>query len=207
MRLREIKVVSEYQEVGLMWYGPPCKGGGELHCARRKVLEGPVGTLPESLDWQAHGMENWPWGQKCDNCDAVGPTQDQYDRTLWPEGKHPTRFSGKMHTYDTASGQPEPGDVFEMPWYHHDDKCFEGWENCDGYHCTVVLPNGSHWHVQSRACNCTLPNDNIHRCWVVHGRGASMHVDKGGHTCAAGAGSVLVTGWHGFLVHGELRSC
>lgn len=64
------------------------------------------------------------------------------------------------------------------------------------------------WYIDSRANNCTMPDDKEHRCWVRHGTvGEAIHVDKAGHTCAAGAGSIVVPGFHGFLHHGVLRDC
>lgn len=65
-----------------------------------------------------------------------------------------------------------------------------------------------HWYLDSRASNCTMPNDDDHRCWCRHGTiGEIVHVDKVGNTCAAGAGSIAVDGFHGFLHHGELYEC
>lgn len=61
------------------------------------------------------------------------------------------------------------------------------------------------WYVDSRASNCTKPEDKAHRCWVRHGTvGEKVTVDKNGNTCAAGAGSFFMDGqkWHGFLRNG-----
>ncbi|RWQ56578.1 MAG: hypothetical protein EOS82_03545 [Mesorhizobium sp.] len=64
------------------------------------------------------------------------------------------------------------------------------------------------WHIDSRCSNCTKPDDKEHRCWVRHGTvGQTIHVDKNGNTCSAGAGSIAVPGFHGFLHHGVLRDC
>lgn len=63
-----------------------------------------------------------------------------------------------------------------------------------------------HWYIDSRANNCTMPNDLVHRCWIRHGTvGDPLHVDKNGPTCAAGAGSIQTHGWHGYLQHGVLH--
>jgi len=69
--------------------------------------------------------------------------------------------------------------------------------------------DGKHWwRIDSRANNCTMPEDSEHRCWIRHGDdGGIIHVDKNGHTCAAGAGSIDVPGFHGFLNNGVLRDC
>ncbi len=105
----------------------------------------------------------------------------------------------------------EPGDAFFLDCNR--EHCT--WSNCDGRHLIVVLPNGRHWDVDSRAGNCTMREDRTHRCWVRRGDVAAgtLHVDKDGNTCAAGAGSILSHGYggqpdyHGHLHGGELRAC
>ncbi len=70
----------------------------------------------------------------------------------------------------------------------------------------VRCPDGHDWHVDARASNCTMKEENTHHCWVRHGQpeDGTLHVDKAGHTCAAGAGSIDTGKWHGFLHGGEL---
>lgn len=63
------------------------------------------------------------------------------------------------------------------------------------------------WEVDGRASNCTKKDDNVHKCWCRHGDAPNVTVDKNGNTCAAGAGSILVDGWHGFLRNGYLEEC
>lgn len=67
---------------------------------------------------------------------------------------------------------------------------------------------GDDWNVDSRANNCTLPDDDVHYCWVregdVHAYPPVVNVSKDGPTCAAGAGSILTPRWHGFLRNGRL---
>lgn len=76
----------------------------------------------------------------------------------------------------------------------------------DGRSLHCMTPGGE-WCIDSRANNCTMPDDNEHRCWVRTGRpeDGTLHVSKNGKTCAAGAGSIGQPGYHGFLHHGELR--
>lgn len=79
----------------------------------------------------------------------------------------------------------------------------------DGIALCVETPGGM-WMVDSRANNCTMPEDDTHYCWVRHGdpRKGTVHVDKQGHTCAAGAGSIAQGDrFHGFLHNGELYEC
>jgi hypothetical protein len=72
----------------------------------------------------------------------------------------------------------------------------------------VRLPDGHDWMIDARASNCTKKDDVAHHCWVRHGRpeDGTLHVDKNGNTCAAGAGSIQTPKWHGFLHGGELHT-
>jgi hypothetical protein len=70
-------------------------------------------------------------------------------------------------------------------------------------HLYVVTPGGHWWDIDGRASNCTMKDDKQHRCWVRHGEPPNVTVDKAGLTCKAGAGSIKVDGYHGFLRNGE----
>jgi len=78
----------------------------------------------------------------------------------------------------------------------------------DGRTLIVRCPDGHDWIIDSRASNCTKKDDNAHWCWVRHGKpeDGTLHVDKNGNTCAAGAGSIDTGKWHGFLHNGELHT-
>jgi hypothetical protein len=79
------------------------------------------------------------------------------------------------------------------------------WDNKkDMDHLMVRLPDGTDWCVDSRANNCTLPDDRLHRCWVRSGIPPNVTVGKDGVTCSAGAGSIQSPKWHGYLRKGEL---
>lgn len=87
----------------------------------------------------------------------------------------------------------------------------------DGISLMCETPGGA-WHIDGECSNCTRPQrevregrtfltDRTHYCWVRHGdpkAPSTLHVDKEGNTCAAGAGSIQIGGWHGFLHHGHL---
>jgi len=73
----------------------------------------------------------------------------------------------------------------------------------DGRSLIVKTPGGM-WNIDSRASNCTLPDDNEHRCWIRHGEPPNVTVDKNGNTCQAGAGSIQCGDYHGFLQNGVL---
>lgn len=97
-------------------------------------------------------------------------------------------------------------------WYEHGD-CDEYYRHkypkggqCDGKFLVVNTPGGE-WHVDARATNCTLPDEHAHYCWVCHGVPPMITVDKNGNTCSAGAGSIAIGEYHGFLRNGELTDC
>lgn len=78
----------------------------------------------------------------------------------------------------------------------------------DGRSLYCMTPGGE-WCIDGRAKNCTLPDDDEHRCWVRTGRpeDGTLDVGKsapGQRTCSAGAGSIGQPGYHGFLRHGYL---
>jgi hypothetical protein len=78
----------------------------------------------------------------------------------------------------------------------------------DGKSYIVKTPGGD-WMIDGRASNCTMKEDNIHKCWCRHGEAPNFTVDKVGNTCAAGAGSIMMGEgkYHGFLRNGELTDC
>lgn len=102
-----------------------------------------------------------------------------------------------------------PGACYEDPDGAWDSKARNKRFGYDGKALVVILPNGSSWYIDSRASNCTRPEDNSHRCWVRHGSplDGTLHVDKNGDTCQAGAGSIISGDFHGFLHSGHIVSC
>ena len=105
--------------------------------------------------------------------------------------------------YDTPSGKLEVGCLY---W---DNSLPENyfWDNHKGPYLMAILPNGDHWNIDSRANNCALPNDRLHRCWVRTGEIPNITVGNDGNTCKAGAGSILSGSYHGFLTNGEFTEC
>lgn len=112
----------------------------------------------------------------------------------------------RLDTGEEVRGKLPPGALYVDEVMTRQD----GWvyQGSDGLNVVCVLPNGNHWWIDSRCSNCTMPTDVLHRCWVRHGTvGGTVHVDKNGHTCTAGAGSIISGGWHGFLHNGQLTPC
>lgn len=181
-------VVAEYRTDTARW-GQRCPDGGGEHHARRESEQQPPGELgqPDSV---AQG-----WDGRCTGCGAPIP---------WDDGEV-YGSSGNVPVYDTPSGRLEPGCLF---WTDHAGihSCFARWTNCDGRHLHAVLPTGQQWDIDSRARNCGSPDDTEHRCWIRHGEPPAVHVDKAGRTCSAGAGSIAVPGYHGFLHAGTFTA-
>jgi hypothetical protein len=194
MKARLIKEIGTRARLRVYWGDNECAnclGGGNrgYHNAMVHLVDS-----AELGDWKLGGSpadyadERWP--TKCDWCGLPVPPGA-------------TRQVHHSRLYDTPSGEPEPGSIYEAHWYPR-DFMFDGVER----HLICILPSGGTWHMTGRASNCTRPDDRTHRCWVIHEEAPGVfHVDKNGDTCAAGAGSIAAPGWHGFLHHGELVRC
>jgi hypothetical protein len=96
------------------------------------------------------------------------------------------------------------GAMWDAHWFPRN----EGWKRgSDGRRLIVRCPGGYDWDVDGQARNCSRPGED-HDCWCRHGEWPDVTVDKvpepGRSTCRAGAGSIVVPGWHGFLRAGEL---
>lgn len=145
------------------------------------------------------------WPTKCEACGVPFAAEDAYQ--LFSRQLYVRLDTGDTFTLEAAP----PGACWDAWWISDRRKnsptgC--GYDIGDDHRSLVVkLPDGSDWHVDHRASNCTLPNDMSHHCWVRHGKpeDGTLHVDKNGHTCAAGAGSIQTKKWHGFLHNGYLR--
>lgn len=78
----------------------------------------------------------------------------------------------------------------------------------DGLSVRCKMPSDRWWTIDGAASNCAMPTDEVHRCWCRHGTvGDRLTVNKVGNTCNAGAGSIAMPDFHGFLTNGILREC
>lgn len=106
---------------------------------------------------------------------------------------------------DVSLRDNSPGSMWFAPWLNSQTR----YANLpDGPLC-VICPDGHCWEIDGRASNCTLPHDNLHRCWIRSGTPPAITVSKeGGPTCGCGCsigtpGKVPGTyNWHGFLRDG-----
>ena len=189
--LRRAVKTGRHPEAIIMWDGE-CLDGWSLHRSAVPYAEGYEGDdIPDG--WRDVHPE------ACDRCGAV----------FNPDVDH--RHSGSMQIeWNTPSGRLEPGCVWvEDPPHNGRDHCWSKWTNCDGRHVHVMLPNMIPWDIMGRANNCGSKDNGTHRCWVLVGdpeHPETLHVSKGGETCAAGAGSIAAGDYHGFLQHGKLTA-
>jgi hypothetical protein len=131
------------------------------------------------------------WPAACEACGAAFTEKAVYQ--LFYDRQYRRQDTGEIvYTRDLPVGA-----VYEAHWDNR--------KGPDGRSLCCMTPGGL-WMIDHRASNCTMPNDNGHRCWVRHGRpeDGTLHVDKNGHTCAAGAGSIVAGSYHGFLHNGFL---
>ena len=120
------------------------------------------------------------------------------------------------------------GAIWRAEWYED----FKPWTGEDGMSWCVMTPGGE-WFIDGQASNCgslckvcgikyrdhyKKHGDSIndhhweestpgHKCWCRHGVAPNFTVNKIGITCDAGAGSIQIGNYHGFLINGELTQC
>lgn len=144
------------------------------------------------------------WPTKCDHCDYVFAEDDEWQ--VFYECVYVSGDGREMTLRDRV-----PGACWDAEWFYKDsDGNPEPGRRVgpDGRFLIAVCPNGHEWMIDYRASNCTMPDDDEHRCWVRHGRpeDGTLHVDKNGLTCAAGAGSIIAGDYHGFLHDGKFTA-
>lgn len=157
----------------------------------------PASSWPDSSgdhpDVVPHDDPRWP--QTCEACRCDFAAEDEWQlntRDLWRGA-----LDGRLYTLRDAPA----GAMWDAHWMS------DHWRGPDGI-CLVVKTPGGDWMVDGEASNCTRKGE-AHECWVRHGdpRTGSVHVDKNGNTCAAGAGSIQQGSYHGFLHNDHLVQC
>jgi hypothetical protein len=148
-------------------------------------------TLPRDSDLP----EDHPaWPTHC----ACGHAFVKEDRQTFIDTVYRRIDTGEEMTLRDA----KPGAIWNAFW----------WPNPgtrDGLYLVARCPNGSDWMIDSRASNCTMPDDDTHKCWIRRGPPSCLTVEKAitigssaSTTCGAGAGSIQVGDYHGFLTGG-----
>jgi|SRR5579864_4207448 len=175
-----------------------CPRNGSYHWAnrilKRSVLP-PDGKHPErNINWD--DLTLWP--AKCECGFEFTP-----DSSRSTGGGSEYRRSDTGEVKDRLRDFPA-GAMWRATWYKSAAGLYgHDWDNATEPPLIVCTPGGS-WNIDSRASNCTMPNDRTHRCWIRHGVPPEITVDKSGFTCQAGAGSIQCGNYHGFLQNGYL---
>lgn len=187
---------TDRQTRALRRYSPGqgnCSGPMTYHNAEVRIEDGPAGEPTCALRAGHPLLADLRWPTQCACGYQFTPTDE---RQLFSQQLYRRTDTGE----ETTLRRAPPGAMWDAHWYG--DRC-----GPDGKHLMVKLPDGHDWFVDGRANNCTMKDDSVHRCWVRHGAPPDVTVDKGGHTCAAGAGSIATPKYHGFLRNGYLERC
>lgn len=154
-----------------------------------------VDTIHSPLTPDAHEIsmspelgDDAPWPAQC----ACGRPFAVTERQTFTERLYKRADTGALVTLR----DPPPGAIYRASWME------PHWVGADGKSYIAVCPNGRPWNIDGPASNCTKPNEHTHRCWIRHGEPPNFTVDKQGHTCEAGAGSIIAGDYHGFLRNG-----
>jgi hypothetical protein len=177
--------------IWLRRYGGACKGPYPYHNAKVLIAANGPGRASSAPTQEELADPRWP--TKCEHCDHVfgaGEERQVFSRCLYRRSD-----TGEETTIEDAP----VGAMWDATWLH-DSPQYCG---PDG-RCLVVKTPGGEWMIDSRARNCTLPDDTSHKCWIRHGEPPDLTVDKNGKTCDAGAGSIQCGSYHGFLRNGHL---
>lgn len=173
--------------------GNPCPINGSYHNAQVPI-EDSLDAENRSDEPIIREMYADQWPTKCD-CGYVFTTEDP--KQLFSQNQYVDE-AGRVMTLQSAPA----GAMWDAVWFNK----MPAYTGPDGI-CLVVKTPAGEWMVDGRASNCTMPEDNVHKCWVRHGVPPNITVSKDGNTCAAGAGSILIKEYHAMLQEGELRQC
>lgn len=175
-----------------------CPGNDQkLHFAQVQLPDG----LIQDNEASYHGF-NKPVGVDavdfpvhCDTCGYIFQEGDSYNFRVsyaWARADNGQFVTDNVHL-------APPGAM----WYADYMEDIPEYCGQDGKRLCVMTPGGI-WMIDSKASNCTMPDDNVHKCWVRHGIPPDVTVDKNGLSCQAGAGSIAIGNYHGFLRNGIL---
>lgn len=190
IKCRLIEPIGLRYEVNFYWETKNPDGATESHISRAAITK-------EQFDARDFNALRELFKGKLPVCELHGESTPEQNSIS----------TGERRVWNTEDGENNhPGDMYWAPWLHDEGFCIY-WDNCKDPrgHLIVVMPNNDgYWDTDSRASNCTMKEDKTHRCWVKHGEPPNITVDKQGHTCKAGAGSIQMIHWHGYLRNGEL---
>lgn len=179
---------------------PNMPGQYSYHDRMVYLKDGPVQTV--CADSHPHDDPLWPTHCTCGH--------EFQETDTWQLFNHP--IYKRVDTGEEMILKDAPvgacWNAFWMAERRKERPCFDVGD--DGLSLVVRTPGGD-WPIDSRANNCTMPNDTAHKCWVRHSSpedpNGTFTVDKNGVTCGAGAGSIVIGNWHGWVRNSHLISC
>lgn len=136
------------------------------------------------------------WPKKCGRCEYLFSDSDYWQ--VWGDSLYRRQDTGEIIA---SVRRAPPGALWRAEWFED-----TSWVGLDGQSWECMLPDGTPWFIDGKCSNCTRPNEP-HLCWVRTGTAPDFTVGKEGNTCAAGAGSIMSPGYHGFLRNGWLERC
>lgn len=148
----------------------------------------------EDLPEIPHDDTRWPFA-----CGCHYLFQETDNWQVFKDSLYRRTDTGELMTLRKA-----PAGAIWRAWWYEDTK---GWCGLDGRSYVCRMPGNHDWMIDGKASNCTKPEDHTHKCWCRDGEAPTFTVGKDGNTCSAGAGSIVVPGWHGFLRGGFLVEC
>jgi hypothetical protein len=158
------------------------------------VVEVPKGGMLTLGDAdEMHSDPRWP-----KRCDCGREYADADNWQIFQERLYVTASGEEYSLYDAPVGA-----MWDAWW-------LKDWKQGEDGRCLIVKcpKDGHQWMIDGRASNCTLPEDDVHKCWCRTGTPPNITVSKDGcATCSAGGGSIQTPTWHGFLRNGELVEC
>lgn len=155
------------------------------------VIEDGVEIADKPINGDKHDHNDPRWPKAC-GCGYVFQDSDE-----WQWNAHELYENKETGERWPLNGKLPVGAIYNAHWMP------KSWQGYDGQSLVVMTPGGL-WNIDSQASNCTKPDDKEHRCWCRQGAVPMIDVNKDGNTCNAGAGSIMVGSYHGFLRHGHL---
>lgn len=186
----------------------PCPGGyheASVYVGRQLAVWGErTGRRVRELSSVDTPHDDPRWPTTCEHCDYVFTDDDAWQdfTDLIYMDKDGVEYILRDRQREGGVRPAGPGAMWNAWWMSYSIN------PSDGLCIVAKCPNGREWMIDSRASNCTMPEDDVHRCWVRHGDpyAANLTVDKmtteGYPTCAAGGGSIQAGDYHGFLQAG-----
>lgn len=173
-----------------------CPGSEEYHRAEATVA---MLSASERAEREKYWADNQhpEWPTHCDTCRTLIEPEDRIHsiaECLLFERMDTGEFK-RLHEFGAGTIFPTPSEWLNLGLE---------WDNLPNRPAYGIKTPGGIWYPDKRAKNCTLPDDREHRCWVIHGEPPNLTINKLGHTCEAGNGSVLLGSWHGSVSDGYL---